>query len=240
MSNLLLFKVPLLIANTYAIHAALTPPNTAPSKKEVERFGKAEPWLSRLVISDGIRILNIVLNDIAYLGEAAVILALRFPENALSKHILTYLPSYGELRLSRSFLFGTALLLGGAALRVMCFRQLGKDFTFELTVREDHKLVTGGPYAYVRHPSYLGVVAMSIGTGLGEMGSGSWWKECCGLWTTPGGRLFGWPWCLMRVWAVGVVLFRAVREDQAMKDTFGKQWVNWAVQTPYKMLPGLW
>ncbi|KAG1813694.1 uncharacterized protein BJ212DRAFT_1275182 [Suillus subaureus] len=36
-------------------------------------------------------------------------------------------------------------------------------FTFHLSVRNEHTLVTTGPYSVVCHPSYLGALSQSIG-----------------------------------------------------------------------------
>ena len=49
-------------------------------------------------------------------------------------------------------LYVIALALGifGALVRMACFKALGKQFTFDLTVLPEHRLVQHGPYAYVR------------------------------------------------------------------------------------------
>jgi len=36
-------------------------------------------------------------------------------------------------------------------------------FTFEMSIRKNHKLITSGPYAIVRHPSYVGVILVASG-----------------------------------------------------------------------------
>ncbi|PWN37594.1 uncharacterized protein FA14DRAFT_114386, partial [Meira miltonrushii] len=53
-------------------------------------------------------------------------------------------------------------LLGGI-FRVICFRTLGHFFTFDLSIREGHKVVQSGPYAYVRHPSYTAMIILTLG-----------------------------------------------------------------------------
>jgi protein-S-isoprenylcysteine O-methyltransferase Ste14 len=43
--------------------------------------------------------------------------------------------------------------IGGASLRLWCFKCLQKFFTFNVTVKKDHKLITTGPYSLLVHPA---------------------------------------------------------------------------------------
>ncbi len=40
---------------------------------------------------------------------------------------------------------------------------LGRNWSANIVLKEDHKLVTNGPYAYVRHPIYSGLILMILG-----------------------------------------------------------------------------
>ena len=40
---------------------------------------------------------------------------------------------------------------------------LGKQFSVEVTIQENHQLVTNGPYRYIRHPRYLGILIFFCG-----------------------------------------------------------------------------
>lgn len=51
-------------------------------------------------------------------------------------------------------IFGIALIVMGLILRFYCLRYLRTDFRTEL--RMPHRFRFGGPYRYIRHPSYLG------------------------------------------------------------------------------------
>ena len=51
----------------------------------------------------------------------------------------------------------------GGLIRYKCYRALGSMFTFEMSIREGHVLVTSGPYAIVRHPAYTGAILVVIG-----------------------------------------------------------------------------
>lgn len=43
---------------------------------------------------------------------------------------------------------------------------MGHLFTFEMSIREDHRLVTDGPYAWIRHPGYTSVLCTFMGLGI--------------------------------------------------------------------------
>ncbi|OSD07654.1 ICMT-domain-containing protein [Trametes coccinea BRFM310] len=87
-------------------------------------------------------------------------------------------------------IIGTFMAVCGAALRLACFRALGALFTFELTISPTHTLVTDGPYAFVRHPSYAGVYAVLLGATAVMLAPGAWLREAwlgpsaCAMWRT--------------------------------------------------------
>jgi protein-S-isoprenylcysteine O-methyltransferase Ste14 len=43
---------------------------------------------------------------------------------------------------------------------------LGKYFTFDVAVHNNHTLIQEGPYRYIRHPSYSGALLSLVGFGL--------------------------------------------------------------------------
>jgi len=61
---------------------------------------------------------------------------------------------------------GLALAAGGLALRLWAPRVLGQYYTRTLRVAEQQTVVEVGPYHYIRHPGYAGLVTLWIGAGL--------------------------------------------------------------------------
>jgi len=56
--------------------------------------------------------------------------------------------------------------VGGCALRIWARITLGKFFTYIVTIRSGHKLITSGPYKWLIHPSYTGAILLQIGFAL--------------------------------------------------------------------------
>ena len=58
---------------------------------------------------------------------------------------------------------GIALAAGGGVFWVWALHHLGKNLTDTVVTRRQHSLVTSGPYRWVRHPFYVGLVLMLFG-----------------------------------------------------------------------------
>jgi protein-S-isoprenylcysteine O-methyltransferase len=54
-------------------------------------------------------------------------------------------------------------ILLGLALRSWAVFTLGKFFTMHLSVQNGHKLISSGPYKFIRHPSYTGAFFIYVG-----------------------------------------------------------------------------
>jgi len=65
------------------------------------------------------------------------------------------------------FAFATvALAIASVWLVAVAVHALGKQWAFQARLVEGHKLITEGPYAYIRNPIYTGMLGMLIATGL--------------------------------------------------------------------------
>ncbi|WP_415324797.1 methyltransferase family protein [Chryseobacterium sp. MMS23-Vi53] len=64
------------------------------------------------------------------------------------------------------FYLGEFFILVGIILRFIIIRSLGKYFTVDVTIREDHQIKKEGFYKYLRHPSYAFSLLTSLGLGL--------------------------------------------------------------------------
>jgi protein-S-isoprenylcysteine O-methyltransferase Ste14 len=64
--------------------------------------------------------------------------------------------------------FGLSLGLAwaGIGLRWWSFQTLGHYFTFRVMTSADQRVITTGPYRYLRHPSYAGILLILTGIGL--------------------------------------------------------------------------
>jgi protein-S-isoprenylcysteine O-methyltransferase Ste14 len=113
---------------------------------------------------------------------------------------------------------GFAVGLSGAALLVWACVLLGRFLIHEAAVREDHALIEGGPYRYIRHPVYTGYLALLLGSGVTSL-------NVC-LW-------FLWPVSLLGI------LIQAVSEEQLLGERFGQDYEHYVRRTG-RLVPRLW
>jgi protein-S-isoprenylcysteine O-methyltransferase Ste14 len=62
------------------------------------------------------------------------------------------------------FWTSVALTLAGLLFCVWARVYLGRNWSGTVTLKEDHELVTGGPYRLVRHPIYTGLLLAVVGS----------------------------------------------------------------------------
>jgi protein-S-isoprenylcysteine O-methyltransferase Ste14 len=84
-----------------------------------------------------------------------------------------------------AFRLGAALTAAGLLFSVWARHHIGSNWSAIVTIKQDHQLITSGPYAMVRHPIYTGLLLALIGSALAR---GEWRGVLavliafCGLW----------------------------------------------------------
>lgn len=77
----------------------------------------------------------------------------------------------GTLPLAALFWSGGALFLAGEALRTWCILSLGTSWNARARVDPGLLVVSHGPYRWIRHPNYLGVLLEFVGL---TLAGGAW------------------------------------------------------------------
>jgi protein-S-isoprenylcysteine O-methyltransferase Ste14 len=96
---------------------------------------------------------------------------------------------------------------------------LGMQWAMRARLVEDHKLITVGPYAYIRNPIYTGMFGMLIATGLATE---------------------HWIALLIAIVVFGVGLVIRVRvEEKLLRDRFGTKFDEYAKRVP-AVIPGIY
>lgn len=119
------------------------------------------------------------------------------------------------------FLVGVVCSLAGGLLRQWSYWAMGRHFTFQLSILKDHRLITDGPYAYVRHPGYTALILTFFGMSACQLSAGSWWIEAR-VFDSIIGKGVGLLGVCAAVQLV-MVVSRAPAEDRMLHERFGRQ-----------------
>ncbi|KAJ3557175.1 hypothetical protein NM688_g1610 [Phlebia brevispora] len=233
-------KVPILLSSAYYVHLASTPPNPPAKKSETAKYAGHRDALSIPKLwpyTTGISKAVYWINAIA---ESAIIIGSTYP-SLLSPSLLRLLVhepyrNVSDIRLTPVWLAGSALMIMGSLIRLSCYHTLGRFFTWDLAIEDNHKLITSGPYAVVRHPGYVGNTMIGLGTILCHLGAGSWFVSYGGL-ESFAGKLFAAAWSFMVLYVPATLLRRVNTEDEVLRREFGEEWEAYARETPYKLIP---
>jgi len=130
-----------------------------------------------------------------------------------------YFATHGITPIPELFFYvGIVLMLVGIVFRQWAIWVLGRFFSTKVRIVSDHKIVREGPYRFLRHPSYTGMLMILLGLGLA---SRTWLGTIVIL------ALFGL-----------VMGYRINVEEKALRAEFGEEYVEYAKKTK-RLLPFL-
>jgi protein-S-isoprenylcysteine O-methyltransferase Ste14 len=113
---------------------------------------------------------------------------------------------------------GVVLYAGGGALRIWPVFVLGRRFSGLVAIQPEHKLVTSGPYRYLRHPSYLGLLVYVLGWGL---------------------AFRSWAGVVLAGLLLPPLLARIAAEERLLQSQFGAEYDAYRARTS-RMIPGIY
>lgn len=213
-----------------------------PSRKKINQ--QSESWIMWMVASPlGTRVARIATLIIAA-HQATVSLAKFSSKLPQSNTILEYIcpaPQHLDSKLftwSPHTLASLALLYAGSYVRLRAYVELGTNFTYRLA--KPDQLVTSGLYAYVRHPSYTGLLAVLMAMYslfFRQRGLVSCWAPFVDERLVEDGRI-GYMIAIVG-FSLPVWLFmvkRVKEEERMMQSEFGQKWVEYCKRTK-KFIP---
>lgn len=110
---------------------------------------------------------------------------------------------------------GFFLLIPGFIFMQIAEKYLGKQFSIEVTLQNEHALIHDGPYKYLRHPRYLGILTFFAGISV----------------------IFRSLLALMLVIGLGLVLIWRIQAEEAlMKQEFGEVWDDYREKS-WRIIP---
>jgi protein-S-isoprenylcysteine O-methyltransferase Ste14 len=105
---------------------------------------------------------------------------------------------------------GVAVTLLGFAITFWARFTLGGNWSSSVTIKVKHELIRTGPYRFVRHPIYTGVIVAMAGTAVAL----NEWRGVVAL---------------MLLWVSFSI--KLMKEEQFMRQTFGAQYVEYSRTT---------
>jgi len=125
-------------------------------------------------------------------------------------------------------LFSVQTIIGALVMAVGVFFTiwgrmiLGKEWRPEVEVRKDHQLINSGPYTIVRHPMYLGLNTMALGSAI------------------LGGFSLSWDAILTKISFLNMIDYNRRKiydEEVLLEEKFGDSWKKFKKETPYSSIP---
>jgi protein-S-isoprenylcysteine O-methyltransferase Ste14 len=114
---------------------------------------------------------------------------------------------------------GLIVMWTGLAVRIWAIVVLGGSFRTTVEVDTGQKVVDGGPYRWVRHPSYTGILLLMAGLSLAY---GNWPALA-----------------ILLMLPAGVLIHRIFVEESVLTEVMGRAYTDYAARTK-RLVPGLW
>jgi protein-S-isoprenylcysteine O-methyltransferase Ste14 len=114
---------------------------------------------------------------------------------------------------------GLVLIAAGIGLRAWSIATLGRFFQYWIKIQPGHRVVTGGPYRYVRHPSYTGIALVLTGVAL----------ACDDVWSLVAVAVLGGTGLAVRIHA----------EERQLTESLGSEYADFAAGRK-RLIPGVW
>ncbi len=106
--------------------------------------------------------------------------------------------------------FGVVLFGLGISLVYWSGLALGRLYSAEVTLQEGHRLITDGPFRYIRHPRYAGAILIAFGLSL---------------------TFRSWIGLIVSAVSIGFFLLRIRDEETLMAESFGEEWKRYCQRT---------
>jgi len=111
---------------------------------------------------------------------------------------------------------GILMMISGIIFRRYAIGVLGEFFTATVQIRKDHQIIKNGPYRFIRHPSYLGILILALGNGI---------------------ALANWiSFLLCLALPIAGIILRIRVEEKVLAQHFGEQYQNYKKNT-WRILP---
>ena len=111
------------------------------------------------------------------------------------------------------------MIAAGIGLRGWSIATLGRFFQYQIRVQPGHRVVTDGPYRYVRHPSYTGIALVLAGIAL----------ACDDVWSLVAVAVLGGSGLAVRIRA----------EERQLTRALGAEYEHFAAGRK-RLVPGVW
>ncbi|NLI55022.1 MAG: isoprenylcysteine carboxylmethyltransferase family protein [Clostridiales bacterium] len=114
---------------------------------------------------------------------------------------------------------GAVAMALGVALRVWSIMAFGKSFSTEVSIDADQELIKDGPYRWIRHPAYTGLLLVFSFMGLAFH---SWLASCA-----------------IAAILLPCIVYRIRVEERALLSHFGSAYSEYC-KTTWRLIPYLW